>query len=237
MKRADRILAIIPAREGSKRLLNKNILPLSGKPLIQWTVDAAVESGQFQTIMISTDSEKIAGVVKKKNNVEIPYLRKEELATDSATSVDVILDVISYYESIGYDFDMVALLQPTSPLRTSENITECIDLFYQKSADSIVSVTECEHSPLWCNSLPNNLSLSDFLSTKLISTRSQDLPKYYRLNGAIYIAKTKLLKQSKTFFLGESTFAYIMDKEESVDIDNEFDFNFAKFILESRINF
>lgn len=232
MKKSDNILAVIPARAGSKRLINKNTLSLFGKPLIQWTIDAAVESEQFQTIMVSTDSEEIAGVVKNVNNVEIPYLRSPELSNDHATSIDVILDVISYYESIGYDFDVVVLLQPTSPLRTSQNIVESIDFFYRKNADSVVSLTECEHSPLWCNSLPSDLSLSGFIPKKLVSSRSQDLPKYYRLNGAIYIAKKELLKQYKTFFLGDSTYGYIMDKEESVDIDDEFDFSLAKFILE-----
>ena len=224
-----KILAIIPARGGSKRLPNKNILDLNGKPLIKWTIEAALECNEIDTVMVSTDSSNIADIAIQAG-AEVPYLRSAELSSDTASSSDVVLDVINYYESIGNEFDVVILLQPTSPLRTTNDIKNAIKLFEEKKANSVVSVTECEHSPLWCNTLQPNLKMDNFISDKLKNIRSQDLPKYFRLNGAIYLVNIKQFIEAKTFILN-NTYSLIMPQINSVDIDSLLDFKYAEIII------
>ena len=226
-----KILAIIPARGGSKRLPRKNILELCGKPLIQWTIDAALECDGIDTVMVSTDCSEISQIAKNAG-AEVPFLRNAELSSDTASSADVVLDAISYYKNNNQLFDAIILLQPTSPLRTTEDISNAISLYKEKSANAIVSVTECEHSPLWCNTLPDNLSMDNFILDNIKKTRSQDLPIYYRLNGAIYLVKTVIFQQEKQF-IPSFTYSLIMKNENSIDIDTEFDFNLAKLISES----
>lgn len=225
-----KILAIIPARGGSKRLPNKNVLDLNGKPLIKWTIEAALGCNEIDTVMVSTDSSNIADIAIQAG-AEVPYLRSAELSSDTASSSDVVLNVINYYESIGNEFDVVILLQPTSPLRTTNDIKNAIKLFEEKKANSIVSVTECEHSPLWCNTLQPNLKMDNFIPDGLKNIRSQDLPKYFRLNGAIYLVNVKKFIEAKTFILN-NTYALMMPQINSVDIDSLLDFKYAEIIME-----
>lgn len=229
-----KILAIIPARGGSKRLPRKNILPLSGKPLIQWTIEAAEESKYIDTTMVSTDCIEIAGIAEK-FGVITPYLRSATLAGDTATSMDVVIDVLKFYEKNNQNFDLVLLLQPTSPLRTSTDIDKAIELFIKKSANAVVSVTECDHSPLWANILPTDLSLSGFIPENLSQKRSQDLPSYYRLNGAIYLFDIQQIKNNRNYLSLPNIFAFIMEKKHSVDIDDEMDFRYAELLVKSDI--
>ncbi|HIF9339302.1 TPA: cytidylyltransferase domain-containing protein [Photobacterium damselae] len=224
------ILAIIPARAGSKRLPNKNILDLGGKPLIQWTIEAAIECSQIETVMVSTDSKKIADI-SKKLGADVPYLRSSELSSDIASSTDVVIDVIEYYKSVGKHFDAIMLLQPTSPLRSANDIRNAIVLYYERKTNAVVSVTECDHSPLWCNTLSDDLCMDDFISDEIKELRSQDLPTYYRLNGAIYLVNTNVFYKYKSF-MPSFTYSLIMDRESSVDIDNEQDLNYANFLID-----
>lgn len=226
-----KVLAIIPARGGSKRLPNKNILELGGKPLIKWTIEAAQACHKIDTVMVSTDSINIADIAIQAG-AKVPYLRSAELSNDTASSSDVILDVIDYYESIGNDFDVVILLQPTSPLRTTEQIDESLQLFDSKRAFSVVSVTLCEHSPLWANTLSDNGSMEGFLRPETLQ-RSQDLDEYFRLNGAIYIFDIKKLKEKGTICYSSDSYAYIMNNYTSVDIDTKFDFIIAETIFKN----
>jgi N-acylneuraminate cytidylyltransferase/CMP-N,N'-diacetyllegionaminic acid synthase len=222
-------LAIIPARGGSKRLPNKNILPLAGKPMLLWTVESAIQSKYLDEIILSTDSDDIIKVVK---NYKIKTIKRPiELASDTAKTVDVVKHVI---ENIDKKYDFIVLLQPTSPLRTSSHIDEAIEQLIKLNADAIISVTEVDHSPLWCNILPKSLSMENFISEDVKHKRSQDLPKFYRLNGAIYICKTKKLIEENTFFLKKNVYAYIMDKKSSIDIDEELDFKLAEIILKEK---
>jgi N-acylneuraminate cytidylyltransferase len=225
-----KILGIIPARGGSKRLPRKNVLPLDGKPLIEWTIDATLASKYIDVTMVSTDCHEISDVAKN-CGANVPYLRKNSLSNDTSSSMDVILDVLSFYEEHNQAFDFVMLLQPTSPLRTVDNIDGAIESFIEKSAGAIVSVTECDHSPLWSNTLSDNLSLNGFISKEVVNQRSQDLPTYYRLNGAIYIFDIKSLKKSTNYLSFTNIFAFIMDKMNSVDIDDEHDFIVAEALL------
>ncbi|WP_273428495.1 cytidylyltransferase domain-containing protein [Chitinibacter tainanensis] len=226
-------LAIIPARAGSKRLPKKNILDLAGKPLIAWTIEAAIKSGCFDTVLVSTDSEELREIAIK-YGAEAPFLRPLELSSDNSNSIDVIKHAIQWLRNAGLgQSEFTTLLQPTSPLRTAEDIVAAFDLLNKKNANGIVSVSEADHSPLWMNTLPNDGSLTDFIKPEVRELRSQELPKYYRLNGAIYIAKTANLLIESSFF-GQGCFAYIMRHDHSIDIDTEFDFVFSDFLMREK---
>ena len=220
-------LAIIPARGGSKRLPNKNILDLNGKPLIAWSIEAAKKLKKIDDIVVTSDSEKILNIAKEYNVKAIK--RPDFLASDTATTFDAIKHAIVTLDD---KYEYIVLLQPTSPLRNEKHIDGAIELLEKKNADAVISVCEMEHSPLWSNTLPENLDMSNFLRDEVKNKRSQDLDKYYRLNGAIYICKTDRLLKEKTFFIKDKIYAYIMDRKSSVDIDDKIDFKLAKVLME-----
>ena len=223
-----KILAIIPAREGSKRLSNKNKIELNGKALIEWTIQTALESSLIDTTLISTDDDDILELAKK-HDVLTPFKRPKKLAGDKATIFDVIIHVIEYFKSKEIYFSHILLLQPTSPLRNSKDIEKAIQKLNEK-VKSVVSVCETEHSPLWTNTLPSDLSLKDFMPEKYKNIRSQDLPSYFRLNGAIYVSEIEYYIKNKGFF-GPDTYAYIMPNNRSIDIDNKIDFELCKIMM------
>ena len=219
-------LAIIPARGGSKRLPRKNILDLCGKPLISWSIEAALKSKYISKVVVSSDDEEILNISSNfgADIIKRPY----ELANDTATTFDTVKHTIDNFEN----YDYIVLLQPTSPLRNVKHIDEAIELLEEKQADAIVSVCEMDHSPLWSNTLPKDGNMKNFLRDEVLNKRSQDLEKYYRLNGAVYICKTDKLLENKSFFLKDNIFAYIMDRKSSIDIDEEIDFLFAEIVIE-----
>ena len=225
-------IAIIPARSGSKGLKDKNIKLLYGKPLLAYTIQAAINADIFDTIIVSTDSKEYASIAKKWG-AEVPFLRSPELSNDNASSWDVIKDVINMYRENGEVFDIITLLQPTSPLRTVEDIKEAYNLFINRDANTVVSVCQTDHSPLLTNTLPMSLSMGDFVKPELLNLPRQKLPKYYRINGAIYIIKHDFLINSSNLYK-EKSYASIMNKENSVDIDDETDFKYAEFLLKSQ---
>lgn len=236
MHKGKTFLVIIPARGGSKRLPRKNVLDLGGKPLIAWTIEAALGCPFLDETMVTTDDDEIAETAKK-HGAKVPFLRPAALASDTAASFDTVKHAIEFYHyELGKEFDFVVLLQPTSPLRTSLDITEAIELLACKKADAVISVCEADHSPLWMNTLPADRSLARFLRDEVKNTRSQDLPKNYRLNGAIYICQTRRLLKEKSFFISDNIFAYVMSKETSVDIDDLSDFKLANFLLTEKEN-
>lgn len=223
-------LAIIPARGGSKRLPRKNILELEGKPLIVWSIEAGLKSRYIDKVVVSSDDIKILTLA---NNVGATTLERPAfLATDTSSTFDVVEHCISQYK----DYDYIVLLQPTSPLRTAEQLDEAIELLVEKEADAIISVSEVEHSPLWSNKIPLDGSMKDFIKDELKNVRSQDLESYFRLNGAIYIAKKDRLLREKTFFLKSNIFAYKMSRESSIDIDEKIDFSLASIYMKERKN-
>ncbi len=217
-------LAIIPARGGSKRLPRKNILNLNSKPLLAYSIEAGFKSKYIDSVVVSSDDEKILEIAKKYNATLIE--RPEFLASDTATTFDAIKHTIENSDS----YDYIVLLQATSPLRNATHIDAAIELLVIKNADAIVSVCEMDHSPLWSNTLSKDLSMKGFLKDEVLNKRSQDLERYYRLNGAIYICKTEKLLQEKSFLLKENIFAYKMDRNCSIDIDEEIDFKIAEII-------
>lgn len=224
-----RNLAVILARSGSKGLKDKNIKELAGKPLLAYTVEAAIESGKYDVVHVSTDSEIYADIAKK-YGADVPFLRDEELAGDKSSSWDALRFVVTEYEKLGKSFDTVTLLQPTSPLRDAKDIQNAFDIYESKNATAVVSVCEVDHSPLVCNTLPEDGSLYGFIDLNKVGRR-QDMKPYYRINGAIYIQKTNLLMDNTSIY-SEGSYAYVMDKRHSVDIDDEVDFTVAQAIIE-----
>lgn len=225
-------IAIIPARSGSKGLINKNIKSLCGKPLLVYSIEAALASGIFEEVYVSTDSEEYAQIAKD-YGASVPFLRNEVTSTDKASSWEVVREALNRYEEKGSIYDMVTLLQPTTPLRTAKDITKAYQLYIEKQANSIVSVCEIDHSPLWSNTLPQDLSLEHFIKKEVAKLPRQELQTYYRINGGIYMVNVNYFKQTEDIYATRS-YAYIMDKKNSIDIDDIFDFNIAEAILTMR---
>ena len=227
-------IAIIPARSGSKGLKDKNIKLLNGKPLMAYSIEAALESKMFYEVMVSTDSEKYAAIAKE-YGANVPFLRSAELSSDTATSKDVILDVLRRYEAAGNKYDTFCLLQPTSPLRKASDIIKAYEFFAEKKALAVVGVTEADHSPLHYGTLPDDLSMVGFIKDEVKDKPRQALETYYRINGAMYIASVEYYREFGDFYK-DRCYAFIMGREVSVDIDSEMDFCVAKAIF-SKSNF
>lgn len=224
-------IAIIPARSGSKGLEDKNIKLLSGKPLLHYSVEAALVSNIFDCVHVSTDSEKYAEIARNCGS-DVPFLRCQEFSSDAADSWSVVRFVLEQYKQLGKTFDMVTLLQPTSPLRDASDIQAAYRLFCEKKAEAVISVSKAEHSPLLMNTLDVSLSLNGFLNLKEVGRR-QNMPQYYQINGAIYMMKTCVLDRISDLY-GEKSYAYIMPREKSIDIDSIVDFKVAEIILKDR---
>jgi len=220
------VLAVIPARGGSRRLPKKNVLPLAGKPLIIWSIEAGLSSKCIDKVIVSSDDKEILNISQKAGADTV--MRPAELATDEASSYSAMEHVI---KTIDKDFDLTIMLQPTSPLRNGKHIDEAFKFLVQRKADAVISVCKAEHSPLWANTLPVDGSMEHFLKDEIKGLRSQDLPVYYRLNGAIYICSTDRFIEEKTFFISNGIFAYRMNHRHSVDIDTITDFQLVEVML------
>jgi len=234
MKR--KVLAIIPAREGSKRIPNKNIVDLNGFPLISYTILAALSSGVFDKVVVSTDSSKIANI-SRKFGAEIPVLRPESLARDESSSYDVVAHMVEHL-SMAEDFlpDILVLLQPTSPLRGVDQIIESVVRFNREfnSIDSMVGVTEVTQHPEWMYTFENNTNnLTKAYSSEGKYLRTQDLSGKYYINGAIYITKHDIFISTESLFGGRVS-GYIMDEKSSIDIDTEHDFMIANILMSDK---
>lgn len=213
----NRVLAIIPARGGSKGLPGKNIQPVNGKPLIAWTILEAHRSRYIDRTILSSDDEAIIRVARDWG-CEAPFVRPGALAEDQTPTIDVVLDAI--HRIPGYD--IVVVLQPTSPLRTSGDIDGALELLLERNASACVSVTEPDKSPYWALTVDDIGKISPLLGKANFTKRRQDLPLAYVLNGAVYTAKTNTLMNTRQF-VNEDTVAYVMPKERSFDIDTERD--------------
>lgn len=228
----DRVLAIIPARGGSKGLPRKNIKKMNHKHLIGYTIEAAKKSKYVNRVIVSTDDEEIAKV-SKRYGAEIPYLRPKELATDQSPTINTVLHAIKWLEQEErYVPDYILVLQCTSPLRNEKHIDEALEKLMNSEYDALVSVCEVEENPYWTNIFEGD-TLKYFIEAGKIITKRQDLPKIYAINGAIYIIKTQALIEFKSLEIDNIT-GYIMDKYSSIDIDTELDFNIAEMILKNK---
>lgn len=232
------ILAIIPARGGSKGIPKKNMVTLAGKPLIQYTIDAAKNSKLITRIILTSDDEEIINYCKKQG-IEVPFKRPSYLAKDDTPMIEVIIHAIRYLEENGnYKPDIIILLQPTSPLRTSKHIDEALEKLINSNADSIVSVMKVPHqfNPYSIMRLENGY-LKPFLSYDERKNIRQLKPEFYARNGAaIYAFKYDCLITRNSIY-GAKILPYFMVKEESIDIDDWVDLLFAKVIIEEKLNF
>lgn len=224
-----RRIAIIPARSGSKGLKDKNIKLLNGRPLITYAIEAAIESRSFDLVFVSTDSREYAKIAECAG-ADAHFLRSERNSSDKASSWDAVREVIQHFEEEGVFFDEIMLLQPTSPLRTDDDIRNAIAVMEKTGALAVESLTEMDHSPLWANTLPEDGSMDGFINEYSDLPR-QALPTYYRLNGAIYLIKRSLLEGKDEAIFSKKCFAYVMPPERSVDIDTELDFLIAETIM------
>jgi len=225
------ILAIIPARGGSKGIPRKNIRLLCGKPLIAYTIEAALNSKLINRVFVSTEDEEITKVSKKYGAEVIS--RPTELAQDDTPSFPVFQHAIRHLEEVkDYHPEIIVVLQPTSPLRIVEDIDRAIEGFMESKYDSIVSVCEVEHPPQWMYTLAGN-RLKPLIKDGENVIRRQDAPKVYRLNGAVHVTSRDIMMK-KNRVLGKDTGAYIMPLERSIDIDTELDFKLAELLMRER---
>lgn len=224
-----RILAVVPARGGSKRLPGKNIRALGGKPLIVWSIDVAAGVPGICAVMVSTDDPAIADVCRQAGAL-VPWLRPAALATDTAGSVDVALHALDWYEAAHGAVDALLLLQPTSPFRERATVQRGIAAFVASGAP-VVGVSPCSEHPLWTFRLDDNARLTPFVTGAAVTTRGQDLPPAYVLNGGFYLCSPAHLRASRSF-LGPATVPLVVESpREALDIDTAWDWALAEASL------
>lgn len=221
------VLALICARGGSKGIPGKNVRSIAGKPLIAWTVEAALRSHRVDSVVVSTDDDQIAEVARR-HGAQTPFIRPGHLALDETPSIDVVLHALQALPG----FKSVLLLQPTSPLRDTDDIDSCLKFAEDRSLKSVVSVTAADCHPHWTYSIDSAAKIHSFVKDAP-AARRQDLPAAYVLNGAMYFAEATWLRDSGSF-LGPDTHALIMPHEKSVDIDTPLDWRFAEMLLKER---
>lgn len=231
----ENVLAVIPARGGSKRLPGKNMLPLGGKPMIAWSIEAGLSSVAVDKVAVSTDSDDIRDTAIEWG-VEDVIQRPKLLATDYATSLDVILHAIKTIRQKNYGFGYVLVLQPTSPLRTAEHIDGAFEQFREREAAAVVGVCKTE-MPMDCvGKLGCNQSMNQFIQDgSLLREGSSSGAASYQINGAIYLISLLTLYRERTLFPSVGTYAYVMERECSVDIDTEYDFRIASLFIAKHI--
>lgn len=222
------VLGIIPARGGSKELPRKNVLDLGGKPLIVWSIDAAINSQFLDRVVLSSDDMEIIDVAKSWG-CDVPYLRPDYLAADDTPTVDVVLHLLKILPE---NYDYIVLLQPTSPLRLASDIDTAIRRCVDERAPACVSMAEAQKSPYKMYTIIEGGTLVPIMGPADTTLR-QSLPKAYVTNGAVYVAATDWLRRERRFE-GSEAIAYIMPPERSIDIDNELDLQFASLILSHR---
>ena len=224
------MLAIIPARGGSKGLPGKNIKLLGGTPLICHTIKAALESNLIDRVIVSTESDEIASIAKN-CGAEVPFMRSIDLASDTSMVMDSYLQVVDMItkENSKPIESFVALL-PTVPLRTSKDIDKAIQIFNDKNANSVISVVEASAPVYWHRSISKEGILENFLPEFNAVKNRQELKKTYLPNGGIYVFRTEVLRSTREYYTNK-TYPYIMPKERSADIDDNFDFEWARYLF------
>ncbi len=226
------VLALIPARGGSKGVLHKNSRVVFGKPLIAWTIQAAKAAGFLDRIIVSTDDRQIAAL-SRDCGVEVPFMRPASLSADTSGAIEVAMHALSWlHEHESKEYKWLVYLQPTSPLRTGADIVAAFETLRICGGKAVVSVCRAEHHPYWMNTLAQDFSMRDFKKPEAQASR-QEMPVFYRINGAIYISETGYLKEQGDF-IGPQTYAHIMPQERSLDIDTELDLQISGYLLSKR---
>ena len=223
-----RILAVIPARGGSKRLPKKNIKPLGGKPLINWSIEAIRGISEICEVLVSTDDSEIASIAKQAG-ASVPWLRPSNLSTDTASSVDVALHALDWYESKFKSVDGLLLLQPTSPFRTRKSIENGIDLYLNSNFSSVVAVTPAKDRAAWVFKNKDNF-ISPFINKSNLFSELSDSVSSYWITGSFYLTSPSILRENKTFLPLLTIPLVINSPIESIDIDTKWDFQLAQFI-------
>lgn len=230
MADSPRLLAVIPARGGSKRLPRKNVRPLAGRPLIAWSVAAALDSGVCEATLVSTDDEEIAAAAREAG-ASVPWLRPAELASDTAPTLDVLRHALDWYEAVHGRVEAVVLLQPTSPLRSPGAVREAATLYLAQPEgrrQGVVSVSPAATHPAWTFRLADDGAMQPFMGWDTLQGRSQDLPAAYALNGSIYIAPAESVRAGRPL-VGPGVRPFVMTaSHDSVDIDTEADWQHAQ---------
>ena len=222
-----KVLALIPARGGSKGIKDKNIYPLYGKPLIAYSIDCARNSKYIDDVVVTTDSIKIADVAKK-YGASVPFLRPAELASDTSKSIDAIVHAIQWLEKHEEKFDICVLLQPTSPLRTTEEIDEALEKFVESGEKSLVAVSLVSDNPILMRKIKTDGTMERLIDLQS-TVRRQDMKNYYRVNGSIYINKVSEINADTS--LNDNVIPYIVKPENAVDIDETKDIVLAEWYL------
>ena len=226
-----RILALIAARGGSKRIPGKNIRPLGGRPLIVWSIDIAKDIGEICDILVSTDDPAIAKVARDAGAM-VPWLRPGHLATDTASSVDACLHALDWYEKNNGRVDGLLLLQPTSPFRSRDTLLQGIRLFCTNQYRTVIGIAPAKSHPMWCFKV-DGTNLRPFVDGGSLKLRSQDLSPAYAVNGAFYLIAPQDLRKAHSFYNDEMQPLLINQPEESIDIDSEWDWKVAEAFLSS----
>lgn len=223
------LLALIPARGGSKGVPRKNVRLLAGKPMIAWTIEAARQARGVDRIVVSTDDDEIARVARE-FGAEIPFMRPDALAQDNTSSMDVVFHALDNLP----EHDDILLLQPTSPLRTAEDIEAIVRLRMESNAPAAVSVTEMDHPPEWMYRMGAGMHLQPVLNTQS-PVRRQDAMPAYALNGALYLARVNWLREQRSF-VTDQTIGYVMPAARSPDIDTPLDWRWVEFLMKEKAN-
>lgn len=224
------MIAIIPARGGSKGLPGKNILPLCGKPMIAYTIEAAKQSKYIDHVIVSTDDQKIAEIALQ-YGAEVPFLRPDFLASDTAQAVDnYIYTIERLSKEWNTPIEEFVVLQPTSPLRIAEDIDGAIEMFMEKQADSVISYTPEAHPVRWHKYLDENNAFVDIFDTTIANR--QDLKTSYYPNGAVYVFRFSMIKERK--YYTDKSYGFVMPRVRSVDIDYKEDFDYVEFLMSRR---
>ena len=223
-----KIIALITARRGSKRLPRKNIINLGGKPLIMWSIEALNNVKEINDIIVSTDDEKVIEI-SQEAGINVPWLRPKNLSLDTSKSVDVALHALDWYEKHKGDIDGLILIQPTSPFRTSKMIKKGIELFVDSKMKTVISVTPTHQHPSWTFTINHNHHLVPYNNENGMNFRSQDLEQTFVVNGSFYLISPKKLRKDNSFFSDETIPLIITSRKESIDIDDAHDLEIAQY--------
>ncbi|WP_207707026.1 cytidylyltransferase domain-containing protein [Heliorestis acidaminivorans] len=225
MNKKGSVLALIPARGGSKGIPRKNIRYVGGKPLIAWTIESAKKSKYIDRLVLSSEDEEIIAIAKNWG-CDVPFVRPESLAQDDTPGIMPVLHALEVLP----EYEYIILLQPTSPLRSEQDIDNCIELCWQNNASACVSVALVDKSPYWMYRVGKDYKMDSIIQSETLYNQRQETPPIFALNGAIYFARAKWLKDKKSFLTSE-TLAFQMPKERSLDIDTQRDWVFFETII------
>ncbi len=227
MYQGKKILALIPARGGSKGIKNKNIIDLYGKPLIAYSIECGLQSKYIDAVVVTTDSEKIAEV-SRQYGARVPFLRPAEYAQDTSTTLVAVLHAVRALKAIGENYDIHVLLQPTQPLRTSQDVDGAIESYFDHGEEDLISVSPVSEHPVFMRTIGEDGKLRPIFD-RAITIRRQDMPPYYRIDGCIYINNMERLDENTNF--AANAIPFVMEKEHAIDIDELADLQIAKLYM------